>query len=498
MSVLDDYLKKHRASIIKREEQTFRDILKAYRSIEKELQKSYLKFQKQIEEAIKDGKEISPSWIFQKQRLASLLEDVEKEVVKFGGKIIPVIEREQATAIDLAITQAKEISKLQGAKLNIGASLPKRAIENAVGFMGDGSPLIEYFEQTLAPVVIDKIQEEVIKAVALGTDFKSIAKRLQDTGGITKSRALSVARTEVNRVRRDTTREIFKENNIKQWEWVASKSARTCPLCLSMDGKRFPIDEPFPQHINCRCTMISVMPGRELKRNLGRDWFERQDDATKEKILGKEAFPHYKNGDLALDDFVMFRTDKRFGKAVTRRPLAEILSKKKIDPISKAMKTRVSKFGSLGDWQKIDEKFDASITKQINDASCVSAIGEMLAKHYGLKTNQQEILDNIGDWANSAYLSDFLNTKETKKDVEWIGGFFDDDEQRIIGISKTTKVWGVFLRKGSAIGHAVLIDGVDENDLIIIKDPFDKTTYKMEATELLKILSEFVLRRKKK
>jgi filamentous hemagglutinin len=162
------------------------------------------------------------------------------------------------------------------------------------------------------------------------------------------------------------------------------------------------------------------------------------------------------------------------------------------------MKTRVSKFGSVGDWQKIDERFDSTITKQINDGSCVAAVGEMLAKHYGLKTNQQEILQDIGAWSNSFALSEFLVSKETRKGVERFGGGWDPelDERYVLGVSQKS-VWGVMLRKGNPRGHAVLIDGVDENDLIIIKDPFDQTTYKMEAKELYDVLSEFVLRRRK-
>ena len=40
-------------------------------------------------------------------------------------------------------------------------------------------------------------------------------------------------------------------------------------------------------------------------------------------------------------------------------------------------------FGALGNWQKIDEKFDETIVKQTNDASCVATVGEMLADFYG-------------------------------------------------------------------------------------------------------------------
>ena len=153
-------------------------------------------------------------------------------------------------------------------------------------------------------------------------------------------------------------------------------------------------------------------------------------------------------------------------------------------------------FGALGNWQKIDEKFDETIIKQINDASCVSALGEMLANYYGLNLAQADILENIGVWANAEILADFLNSKETQFGVEWIGGGFPLASKFVKGIS--TDVWGAMLRQSETIGHAVLIAGIDELGLMIIKDPFDQTRYKMTDAELFDILSEFVLRRKKR
>lgn len=158
----------------------------------------------------------------------------------------------------------------------------------------------------------------------------------------------------------------------------------------------------------------------------------------------------------------------------------------------------MKKFGAIGNWQRLDEKFDESIIKQLNDASCVSAVGEMLANFYGLDTSQKEILEIIGDWSNSKRLAEFLNSVETRNDVEWIGGFFYDDIEFIKGITEDIKVWGAMLRDKESLGHAVFIDGLDDNDLIIIKDPFDQTNYKIETEKLYDILSEVVLRRRKK
>ena len=153
-------------------------------------------------------------------------------------------------------------------------------------------------------------------------------------------------------------------------------------------------------------------------------------------------------------------------------------------------------FGALGSWQKIDEQFDATIVKQTNDASCVAAVGEMLANFYGLNLTQAEILEEIGVWANAKILARFLNSKETRTDVKWIGGGWEHPVDALKWLIQSDKVLGAMLREGSPLGHAVFIYGEDENGLIILKDPFDQTSYKMTPENLQEVLSEFVWRKK--
>ena len=101
-------------------------------------------------------------------------------------------------------------------------------------------------------------------------------------------------------------------------------------MCLAMDGSVHKLDEPFPQHINCRCTMIAVIIGVERPpRTLGSDWFEDQSDDVKAEILGDDAFAAYSRGEVTLKDFVGWRNSREFGKSVYTKPLSSILMNKK-------------------------------------------------------------------------------------------------------------------------------------------------------------------------
>ena len=158
-------------------------------------------------------------------------------------------------------------------------------------------------------------------------------------------------------------------------------------------------------------------------------------------------------------------------------------------------KSKFKQAGAGGTWKRLDEKFDKTVIKQTNDFSCVAAVGEMLAKHYGLPITQKEILSEIGELSNAFALARYLN-KVDKTEGKWIGGNFPPVIKFIEGITTSTKVWVVVLRERSALGHAVLINGLDEKGLVKIKDPFDQTSYKITFEDLFEVLSEFVVKRK--
>lgn len=342
MSALDDLLKKHRKRIIDREEAAFREMLAVYQDLQRDLRRQYNDIQKLILGAQAAGEEIKGSWILKSKRLNELLTQVQREVVRFGGRVTNVVSREQRAAMTIAADQTSETLDLITGQPPIGSMLPTRVVENAVGMMGDGSPMIAYFEKTFAPAVAEAIKKEIITAAATGTDFKTIARRLQRAGDITRSRALTMARTEVNRVRRATTRQIYRENAdvIEGWEWVAAKSSRTCPVCLALDGSIHKLDEPFPQHINCRCTMVPVIIGEaRTPRTTGEEWFDRQSDDVKAEIIGVDGLKAYKEGIVKLKDFVGYATSKEFGRRVYTKPLVNILAAKPVaEPVPRSMR----------------------------------------------------------------------------------------------------------------------------------------------------------------
>lgn len=328
-SELDNTLRKHRRRLIEREEAVFNEMLAAYEDVRRELERQIRAIERRIREARAAGEEISPSWFYRERRLRTLVDQVNAEVIRFGGTVARLTTAEQRAAINIAMSNTAEILRITAPKFSdVGAMLPTRAIENAVGIMGDGSPVLDYWIENVAPDVARALRTELLKAAATGTDLRTVAKRLRAAGDITKRRSLIIARTEVNRVRRETTRQIYDDiEHVREWEWVASKSRRTCAACLAMDGRRFKVSEPFPQHINCRCTMIPVIDGVERPpRTIGSKWLAAQPEDVQRHILGDDLQEAYANGDIELKDVVGWRTHKIFGRSIYTKSAGKLLA----------------------------------------------------------------------------------------------------------------------------------------------------------------------------
>lgn len=144
--------------------------------------------------------------------------------------------------------------------------------------------------------------------------------------------------------------------------------------------------------------------------------------------------------------------------------------------------------GAGGNWPVIDEKLDPAVVRQTLDVSCVSACGEMLLRDRGVDTlTQADILEQLGSPAVTADLAGALNgllgTREWRGsalDVPAMGG------RRAIALLSATGSWAAELYAlGARLAHAVVVDAVNDDDTLGMRDPFDGTSYKMEVDAFL-------------
>src|SRR5699024_7435562 len=97
-------------------------------------------------------------------------------------------------------------------------------------------------------------------------------RRVEDRWDYSLSRAMTVSRTEIIDAHRAAARETEQANSdvLAGWEWSTHLDNRTCRACISMHGRRFPLDQAGPEgHQNCRCARRPVPKSwRDLGINL--------------------------------------------------------------------------------------------------------------------------------------------------------------------------------------------------------------------------------------
>ncbi len=326
-SEIDRLIREYRRRIAASEAEAINELLEEYERLRQRLLAEVRKLETEIEAARQSGKPISKATINRDRRLRQLLDAIDREIRRFGRQAASIIESRQREAVTIAASESRRLVQIRGGEAeSIGSFFPGRAFETSVGMLGDGSPLLDYFNETLSPAVSAKIREVLLDGIARGLNSRDIGRAIMKAGDITKRRAMTTARTEIGRANREAARSIYIESEIVEaWEWVASKSPRTCPACLALDGTIFKVTIPFPQHHNCRCTIIPVIEGiGRLRRTLGREWLASQPKEIQEQVLGKSGAEAYQSGDVKLDDFVGWANDARFGKRVYTRPIGTI------------------------------------------------------------------------------------------------------------------------------------------------------------------------------
>jgi len=141
--------------------------------------------------------------------------------------------------------------------------------------------------------------------------------------------------------------------------------------------------------------------------------------------------------------------------------------------------------GAFGHWEKNYEEKDLTIVLQKSEkgVSCVSAVGEMLAKSRNLNVSQSEILGIIGEPAPIHRLRVLLNDMDSPKaGAGWHSGMRIEADIEFI---RGRKNFAVILKEFGSEAHAVFIKGFE--DQLMVLDTFDQSRYEMTVEEFQKV-----------
>lgn len=337
---LQSVISNYRQQLLLHEAQAQASLNAAHTATLKKIRPHIDKLTKQIGDAQQSGQPVPLHWLYEQNRL---------QVIKawISGQINQYAALAKSTTISLK-KKGVQLGEQSGLD-QLDASLPEStsysfgvpsqgAIESIVGSTQKGSPLADLFDG-FGVEAAQKVGQILISAISLGDNPRKTARDVEDALDISRSRALTIARTECLRAYRMSNLAIFQANDdiCEGWVWISSLDARCCASCIAMHGTIHSLDEELQGHPNCRCSRApktkdwSDILGRDIgisspKPLLGSDWFDDQSEAVQRQILGSNAaYEAYSNGAL-LGDFVGINHDKDWGSSVYQKSAKEVNS----------------------------------------------------------------------------------------------------------------------------------------------------------------------------
>jgi ABC-type bacteriocin/lantibiotic exporter with double-glycine peptidase domain len=145
--------------------------------------------------------------------------------------------------------------------------------------------------------------------------------------------------------------------------------------------------------------------------------------------------------------------------------------------------------GAGGKWQTINEIKDSLVIMQQGDLSCGIACGQMLLQDRQINIDPDQIEQITGTPISCQALAMALNNLDSNTSRLWEGGPLKLPEAtntELITVLNTTGSWCAMLwETGGMIGHFVIIDGFDSNNYLMIRDPWDATSYQMTTDDFI-------------
>lgn len=332
-SALDDAAATFRDALLRRDETTLRRLALAYKPVYQGIQAEIARLTEQIASARARGETVRPAWLRQRGRLEALERQVLEQWAQFADVAEAIITETQREAVQAAASEAAQLisAGIRDTGGFLAGSLTRLrpdALAELVGVLSDGSPLRSLLDE-LGRDAASQVEAALLRAVATGRGARQTAGDIRNALGGNLNRALTTARTEHMRAYRGASLQTYQANSdlLRGWQWRASPSRRTCPVCLAMDGREFGLGEPMVSHANCRCTMIPLLtnrPAPERRQPYGAEWFAQQDAATQRAMLGPGKFALYQQGRITLADLVEIRNDPRWGQGLRQRTLEEL------------------------------------------------------------------------------------------------------------------------------------------------------------------------------
>lgn len=332
--------RKHRRALEKRNADASERMYQSWLAVLQDLRPRIDAITQRIDTARKNGETVNPAWLYQQERYRQLIDASRTAFNQYAYSV----EREARGLQAFAATEAIDAAYY----LTRGAFGPNTAdtpvvlvrpgleeMKDIVGFLGNGSPLSTLLS-TFGDQAAEAIGRILTTGIVTGRSPIEMARDIRNAAGIPRSRAETIARTELHRTFREVTQRTFEANSdvITGWIWHAANQRRTCAACWAMHGTFHPVTERLRGHVRCRCSMlpqtktweelgIDGVQNERVTVPLGSDLFDRLSDRDQRFILGRTKYDMFKRGEITLADLATLHKNPVWGDSWQESTLAQ-------------------------------------------------------------------------------------------------------------------------------------------------------------------------------
>jgi hypothetical protein len=265
------------------------------------------------------------------ERYQRLLAQAKAETIRYANWGADLISERQAQMLALGIEGSR--ATIRATYLDAGQIgayfdlLPVEAVQYAIGFAGDGTPLGQLLKRDY-PATAVKLTQALIDGTAMGRNPRDTARAMLDAMSDNLDRALTIARSEQIRAYREASRQqMIASGVVEGYIRRAALNPRTCMACLALDGTEYPTDELMEVHPNDRCFMQPKIMGLEpVQTQSGANWFAQQDQETQQSMLGSQYYDAWRSGAFNIGDLASSYVDPVWGPSVSVTPLSELVN----------------------------------------------------------------------------------------------------------------------------------------------------------------------------
>lgn len=240
---------------------------KSYKQIDKQMKKYYRQASyrvmsdfettyNKILAQIAKGEEPSPALLYRLDSYWQQQGALKHELQRLGDKQIALLSEE----FELNFFEVYYSIALEGEQTF--SDIDKAAVHQLLQsvWVADGKTFSQRVWDNMDRL-LETLNDGLVECVATGKKSTELKKTLQERFDISYRRANTLVVTELAHIQTRAAEERYKAYGIEEVEVLVDEDNRTCDLCRSLIGKKYPINAApvLPLHPNERCCLVPVI-----------------------------------------------------------------------------------------------------------------------------------------------------------------------------------------------------------------------------------------------